>query len=191
MNICLYGASSNLIEATYITQVEALGAKMALKGHSLVYGGGAQGLMGAAARGVTANGGTVIGVSPSFFNVDGILFENCTEMIYTETMRERKEIMEIKADAFIVVPGGPGTLDEFFEIFTLKQVSRHNKPIAIFNINGYYDDLEKLLKSISDKNFMTAESLNLCKFFTDSDELLNYIENYTQDKIDIYKLKNI
>ena len=101
-----------------------------------MYGAGANGLMGAVARGVCEENGTIIGVTPSFFNVDGILFENVSELITTETMRERKQIMEDKADAFIVTPGGIGTLEEFFEILTLKQLGRHGKAIVIFNQNG-------------------------------------------------------
>ena len=99
MKICLYGASSDAISPIYIEKTWELGAKMAQRGHGLVYGGGAQGLMGAAAKGVQAYGGEIIGVAPRFFQVDGVLFDGCTEMIYTETMRQRKEIMEQKADA--------------------------------------------------------------------------------------------
>lgn len=115
MNVCVYGASSNDIDRSYIEETEYLGREIAKRGHTLVYGAGANGLMGAVARGVYEENGTIIGVTPSFFNVDGILFENVSELITTETMRERKQIMEDKADAFIITPGGIGTLEEFFE----------------------------------------------------------------------------
>ena len=178
MNICLYGASSNTIDEKYIKQTEAFGETLAQRGHTLVYGAGAGGLMGAAARCVHKKGGEIIGVAPSFFNVDGILFENCTEMIYTETMRERKQIMEQKADAFVMVPGGIGTFDEFFEILTLKQLGRHNKPIAIFNQNGYYDSITALLDNAIKEGFMTEKNRELLGVFESGEELLSYFENY-------------
>ena len=176
MNICLYGASSNAIAKSYINPTEELGAKIAERGHTLIYGGGAAGLMGAAARGVYSRGGKIIGIVPSFLNVDGILFDKCDEMIFTETMRERKQLMEEKSDAFIVTPGGVGTFDEFFEILTLKQLGRHSKPIAVFNINGYFDSLIEQLKNAVHKQFMNPESFELCFFTDNADKLINYIE---------------
>lgn len=191
MTICVYGASSDLIDKTFIETTEELGRKMADRGHSLVYGAGAQGLMGAVARGMFEKKGTIVGVAPSFFNVDGVLFENCTEMISTETMRQRKQIMEDRADCFIMTPGGIGTFEEFFEILTLKQLARHKKAIAVFNINGYYDSMEKMMQDAIDGKFMKPECSNLYKIFTDIDEMLDYLENYDDDLVDITKMKNI
>ena len=176
MNICLYGASSSAIAKSYINPTEELGAKIAERGHTLIYGGGAEGLMGAAARGAYSQGRKIIGIVPSFLNVDGILFDNCDEMIFTETMRERKQLMEEKSDAFIVTPGGVGTFDEFFEILTLKQLGRHSKPIAVFNINGYFDSLIEQLKNAVRKQFMNPESFELCFFTDNADKLINYLE---------------
>lgn len=187
MNICLYGASSNAIAKSYINPTEELGAKLAERGHTLIYGGGAAGLMGAAARGVYSQGGKIIGIVPSFLNVDGILFDGCDEMIFTETMRERKQLMEQKSDAFLMTPGGIGTFDEFFEILTLKQLGRHSKPIAVFNINSYFDPLIEQLKKAVEKQFMTAETFELCMFTDNADKLLNYLEDaasrHTQAKV--------
>ena len=123
MNVCLYGASSTQIADSYITATEKLGEALAAAGHSLVYGAGGSGLMGAVARGMTRGNGTIIGVVPSFFKVDGILYDGCTEVVFTDTMRERKQIMEERSDAFVVAPGGIGTYEEFFEIYTLKQLA--------------------------------------------------------------------
>ena len=191
MTICVYGASSELIDREYITVTEELGRKMAKRGHSLVYGAGAQGLMGAVARGMYEEGGTIVGVAPSFFNVDGVLFENCTEMISTETMRQRKQIMEDRADCFIMTPGGIGTFEEFFEILTLKQLARHKKAIAVLNINGYYDAMEKMMQGAIDGKFMKPECSSLYKIFTDTDEMLDYLENYDDDFVDVSRMKNI
>ena len=177
MNICLYGASSSSIAKAYINPTEALGEKMADRGHTLIFGGGAAGLMGAAARGAYSHGGKIIGVVPSFLNVDGILFDNCDELIFTDTMRERKQLMEEKSDAFVMTPGGLGTFDEFFEILTLKQLGRHSKPVAVFNINGYFDSLVAQLNNAVYKQFMTPEALELCLFTDNADKLINYLED--------------
>ena len=101
MNVCLYGASSNEIDQKYIAATEALGEALALSGYGMVYGAGGCGLMGAAARGMTRQGGRIVGVVPEFLNVDGILYDRCDEMVYTETMRQRKQIMEERSDAFL------------------------------------------------------------------------------------------
>lgn len=161
MNICLYGASSTSVDAAYVEVTERLGELLAEEGHALIYGGGGAGLMGAAARGMKRRGGYVVGVVPSFLKVDGVLYERCDEMVFTDTMRERKQIMEERAEAFIVTPGGIGTYEEFFEIYTLKQLGRHNKPIVIFNINGYYDALLAMLQHTVEERFMREASLGL------------------------------
>ena len=114
MKFCVYGASSDAIDSSYIEAGEKLGEGLALRGHGVVFGGGAAGMMGAVARGVYSGGGELIGVAPTFFNVDGVLYEHCTDFVYTETMCERKQIMEEYSDGFIVTPGGIGTYDEFF-----------------------------------------------------------------------------
>ncbi len=191
MTICVYGASSNTIDKSYILPVEELGRRLAQRGHKLVYGGGATGLMGAVARGVYEEKGEITGVSPKYFNVDGILFQNCTEFIYTETMRERKQIMEDRADAFVMVPGGLGTFDEFFEILTLKQVGRHQKPIAVFDINGYYNAMGKMLDVAIEHDFMKENCVKLFEFFDEVDPLFDYIENYVDEYTDIKDMKDI
>ena len=191
MNICIYGASSNIIDKKYIDLTEELGKALAIYGHSLVYGGGGEGLMGAAARGFHQNGGKVIGVAPSFFKVDGALFDECDEFVYTENMRQRKEIMEKRSDAFIVTPGGIGTFDEFFEIYTLRQLCRHNKPIVIYNIFGYFDELIKMLDKAVKENFMKPSSQKLYKVFDNPQEVCAYLENYTAEDSNISELKNI
>ncbi len=191
MNICIYGASSDLIDKIYLDESFSLGEKMAKRGHSLVYGGGAQGVMGASARGTKSGGGKVIGVSPSFFNVDGVLFEECDELIYTETMRERKAIMEDRADAFVIAPGGIGTYEEFYEILTLKQLARHNKAIVIFNIGGYYNKMIEALKEAEDKNFIRPQTLALYEVLDDPEKIVDYLEGYIPPEIDIVKTKGV
>lgn len=191
MQICVYGASSNTIDPAYIRAVEDLGRAIARRGHGLVFGGGAQGLMGAAARGVTEGGGSILGVAPHFFNVDGILYQQCTEFLYTDTMRERKAIMEDRADAFVMVPGGIGTFEEFFEILTLRQLGRHNKPIAVLNLNGYYDPMNAMLETAIAQNFMKPECRTLYAMFQTPEALLDYLESGDAAAVDVRHLKNI
>ncbi len=191
MKICVFGASSAHIDKKYIDEVETLGKKMAERGHSLVFGAGATGLMGAAARGVRQGCGHIHGVIPHFFKEDGveIIYDDCDEITYTDTMAQRKQIMEDTADAFIIVPGGIGTFEEFFEVLTLKQLGRHDKPIAILNIGGYYDDMEKFMQSVADKKFITFRCYELYEYFTTADEVLNYLEGYHPDGTPWQKLK--
>lgn len=178
MRICVYGAASFSIDEEYIKRVEELGEKMTARGHSLVFGGGANGLMGAAARGVKKGGGYILGVIPSFFDDEKIegVFEECNELIETKTMRERKQIMEDNADAFIVTPGGVGTFEEFFEILTSKQLCRHNKPIVLFNVNNYYSELSVMMEAAVEKKFIRKGCLSLYKVTDNLDELFAYLE---------------
>ena len=128
--MCLWGSQYE-IDPSYVAEVEKLGAMLVQRGHELVFGAGGNGLMGAAARGVKNAGGHITGVIPSFFREETIesIFDKCDELIYTETMRERKAKMEELADAFLVVPGGIGTFEELFEVMTLKQLGAWISPL--------------------------------------------------------------
>lgn len=184
MNICVYGASSRRISKSFIEKVETLGEEIAKRGHGLVFGGGAGGSMGAAARGAVKGGAKkILGISPKFFNTDGVLFDKCTEIIFTETMRERKMLLEDNSDAFIIAPGGIGTFDEFFEIITLKQLGRHNKPIIIFNIEGYYDPLLELLNNAIKNKMMWETTLSLIYPTDNINDIFNYLSSYDYNKV--------
>lgn len=181
MKICVYGAASPTIDPEYMALVEEMGKEMVNRGHSLVFGGGGNGLMGAAARGVRSAGGYILGVVPKFFDEENIeaICDFCDELILPDTMRQRKQIMEDNSDAFIVVPGGIGTFEEFFEILTLKQLCRHNKPIAIYNLKGYYDEINHAMEQAMKKNFIRDDCRELYFITKDLDELFSYIENPT------------
>ncbi len=170
MNICLYGAASSDIDQSYMDASFRLGKLIAMRGCGMVFGGGKHGLMGAAARGAREAGGEIIGVAPRFFEPDGVLFEHCSSFVFTDTMRERKQRMEELSDAFIVMPGGIGTMEEFLEIFTLRQLGRHRKPIAILNTNGYYDHLRAMLSHACAEGFMKAETVADDLFFMSEPE---------------------
>ncbi len=191
MKICVYGAASSLIDRSFIEVGEDLGRKMVERGHGLVFGAGRSGMMGAPARGVHEKGGYILGIVPKFFeeNNPEVSFEYCTEMIYTETMRERKRLLDESSDAFIVSPGGIGTFDEFFEILTLKQLGRHNKAIVILNIDGYYDNMLKMMEVSIDKKFITTDCVELYKVVDNVEDALDYLENYDPTDIDLSKVK--
>lgn len=191
MKICVFGASSALIDDIYIEKGEELGTMMVKRGHSLIFGGGSEGVMGAVVRGVHAEGGEIIGVAPTFFNVDGILFEECTEMIRPETMRERKFIMEERADSFIVAPGGIGTFEEFFEVLTLKQLGRHEKAIVLLNVNSYYDKMLDMINFTTESKFMTKGCRELFYVADSAEDALAYLESYKPKKYDIVQLRTM
>ena len=189
MNICVFGAASNDIAPIFTEAGYQLGKALAQHGHGLVFGGGDSGMMGAVARGAHDGGGHISGVAPSFFNVDGILYQHSDEIIYTETMRQRKQTMEDMSDGFVVSPGGVGTYEEFFELLTLKQLGRLDKPIAILNTDGYFDAMLTMLRHTADQDFMSHENLKLFFLSADIGEVLSFIENPVDMHIDVRKLR--
>lgn len=191
MKICIFGAASAHIDEKYIKRVEELGERLARQGHSLVFGCGATGLMGAAARGFKAGGGEIFGVVPEFFKAEGVeqLFTDCTKTIYTADMSERKRVMEDLADAFIITPGGVGTLEEFYEVLTLKQLGRHKKAIAVFNIDGYFNPLEEFMQSTVKNKFVASGCLKLYEYCPDVASVCEYIKNYRPNETPWKKLK--
>ena len=169
-----------------------MGEKMAKRGHSLVFGGGGNGLMGAAARGVKKGGGYILGVIPKFFDDEKVeaICDFCDELIKPDTMRQRKQIMEDNADAFLVVPGGIGTFEEFFEILTLKQLCRHNKPIAIYNLKGYYNEINYAMAQAIIKNFIKDNCRELYITTDNLEELFAYIEAPVDNTRSVKELKD-
>lgn len=173
MNICVFGASSDSIPREYLAAAYDIGREIARRGHAFYFGGGAHGVMGEAARGAQSLGGRIVGVAPSFFDTGDTLFHD-GELILTETMRERKAILEDEADAFAVLPGGIGTYEEFFEVLVLCQLERMKKPIAVYNVGGCYDKLRELIESTVENGFMHEKNLDLCRFCTTADEIFEY-----------------
>ena len=190
MRICIFGSASDDIDRLYIEAGEKLGEMLGKKGHSLVFGAGNSGMMGAVARGFHRTGAEIVGVVPSFFP-DGVLFPHCTELVKTETMRERKAVMEERADAFITTVGGIGTFEEFFEVLTLKQLARHAKAVTILNTNGYYDNMLKMLDTAVEGEFLTKQGRGLCADFSSADDLVKYLDEYTEEIMDIFELRKL
>lgn len=186
MKICVFGASSEQIEKIYIDTAESLGRAIANRGDAVIYGAGKYGVMGATARGVTSEKGELIGVAPEFFKKDNVLYDKCTELVFTETMRERKGVMEDRADAFVICAGGIGTFEEFFEVLTLKQLSQHRKPIVMYNVNGYYDSLINMMKKSVSEGFMSDDCLKLFTVANTEQEVFEQIDNYKEYTYDKY-----
>lgn len=191
MKICIFGSASELIDEVYKEAVEKLSEKLAIDGHTLVFGAGAHGLMGASARGFKKGGGKIIGVIPHFFREERIeeIYMECDQLVYTDTMSERKAKMEDLADAFIIVPGGCGTFEEFFEVFTLKQLDRHKKPIAVYDIKNYYDKLMEFLDVSFNENFLKGNCRNIFLYSKDEREVIDYIENDKAGNYTVHDLK--
>ena len=190
MNICLYGASSPALDCVYFDAAEEFGRLLAQHGHTLVYGGGAQGVMGAAARGVSDGGGKIIGIAPTFFQVDGILFDRCTKFIPTETMAERKQLMMAHADAFVMAPGGFGTLEEFFEILTLKQLGRDGRAIVLLNTLGAHNAMISMLKQLAERRFMSKNCLTLYSVAETPRQALEQLAAYIPQSGSIRRLED-
>jgi len=173
----------------YYDEAFRMGAELARRGHTMVFGGGTSGLMGAAARGAASENGRLIGVAPKFFDEPGILFEGCTELVFTETMGERKKLMEDVSEAFITLPGGIGTFEEFFEALTLKQLGRHAKAMAVLDIGGYYEELDAMMRRSVKEKFTPADGYDLYKTFRAPKDVMDYIEAYEAEPEDIWKDK--
>ncbi|MGE5619995.1 MAG: TIGR00730 family Rossman fold protein [Sphingomonadaceae bacterium] len=177
-SICVFCASSEQIASRYFEQARELGQEMARRGHQLVYGGGRLGLMGAVARAVHDAGGRVIGVIPRRADWAEAVYQEADDLIYTATMRERKAIMEEKADAFLALPGGIGTLEELLEIITLRHLGYHEKPIVILDRYGYFDPLiEMLVRSIVE-GFGRPRLRDMFHVATTVTDALHHIETY-------------
>lgn len=174
--LCIYGAASMHILKKYIKAGEKLGEKIADAGYGLVYGGGGTGMMGAVARGVRSRNGEVIAVVPSFMNEFETLFNDYTKRIETKTMIARKNKMEDTCEGFFVCPGGIGTLDEFFQIMTLKELRQKVKPIVFLNTDGFYDKLFELMEDLEQKKFLRPGTLNLYRVAKTPDEAMKMMK---------------
>ena len=175
---CVYGGANERIAVAHKEKIELLGKIIADNGYSLVYGAGATGCMGAVARGVRNSGGHVMGVTPTFMSSFEDIFD-CDNTVMVETMGERKTIMEKHADIFLIAPGGIGTMDEFFQVLTLKYLKRLSVPIVVLNLDGFYDTLLALIDDLVRQGALTEgvyelfdvtdsiESPMLCKMLID------------------------
>ena len=174
--LCVYCASSDRIDPKYTAAATALGHELVKRGWGLVYGGGKTGLMGAVARAVKAKGGRVIGVIPEFMKARELAFDEADELVTVVTLRERKLLMEARADAFVTLPGGFGTLEEIMEILTLRQLDVVKKPCVFLNQDGFYDDLIRLFEKMLAEKFFKPSNMDLVRVAQTVPEIFAQIE---------------
>ena len=156
-NICVYCGSNVGTNPAYAAAARQLGQSMAKARIGLVYGGGGLGLMGELARAVLAHGGRVTGIIPAFLSVKERMLRDVTELVVVDDMHQRKKLMFDKSDAFVALPGGIGTLEELVEQLTWAQLGRHTKPIALVNIEGFWDPFLALLRHMHEVGFIRAD----------------------------------
>ncbi|MGE7768684.1 TIGR00730 family Rossman fold protein [Peribacillus sp. NPDC096540] len=176
--LAVFCGSSKGASTVYLEAAIKLGKELAKRNITLVYGGACVGIMGAVADSVLEAGGKVIGVMPSFLEKREISHKNLTELIVVDSMHERKAKMAELADGFIALPGGPGTLEEFFEIFTWAQLGLHHKPCGLLNINHYYDPLVALFNHMSDEQFLHEKYRSMALVDVEPNGLLDQFNTY-------------
>lgn len=182
--LCVYCSSSSDLSPRYIAAADAIGRAMPGHGWGLVYGGGKIGLMGTVARGVTESGGKVVGVIPEFMKLRELAYLAADELLTVETMAERKTAMIARADAFLALPGGIGTLEEIAEVLTLRYLARFDKPAVFFNQDGFYDDLFRFFNKMASERFRSLKGLY--SVASTVDEIWPLLENqspYTAEKL--------
>ena len=177
-SISVFCGSSEGNDNYIISQSYSVGAEFAKNDITLVYGAARIGIMGQVAKGVIDNNGKTIGVIPEFLKLKEVYHRNLSELIVTENMHQRKVIMYEKSDGFIILPGGFGTMDEFFEITTWGQLGLHSKPIGILNLNGFYDDLIALGNTMVKKGFLKQSNFEAVVIDTTIKGLLDKMNNY-------------
>ena len=174
-NVCVYSASSTKIAPVYFAVAEELGRLLASQGINLINGAGSIGLMGATSNATLEAGGTVTGVIPRFMVEQNWHHTGLTQLIETETMHERKQLMAELSDGVIALPGGCGTMEELLEIITWKQLGLYLKPIVILNIQGFYDPLLEMLERAIDGNFMRSEHRAIWQVATSAQEAIDLL----------------
>ena len=171
-SLCVYCGSRPGNRQEFAELAAQVGRWIAAQGGQLVYGGGRNGLMGTMADATLAAGGRVIGVIPKSLVDKECAHTGCTELHIVDTMHERKSIMADHADAFLALPGGIGTLEEFFEVWTWRQLGYHDKPVGLFNQNAYYDPLLAFLNGAVTSGFMSDDLMALIQTGTELEPLL-------------------
>ncbi|MDA5243331.1 TIGR00730 family Rossman fold protein [Agrobacterium sp. MAFF310724] len=177
LRYCVFAGSSNGQNPAYVSAANQLGKAMARSGIGLVYGGASIGLMGAIADAARSDGGEVIGVIPRALAEKEIAHTDLADLRVVETMHERKALMAALSDGFIALPGGLGTLEELFEVWTWAQLGYHNKPCALLDIAGFYKRLDSFLDHVVGEAFLTASHRNILLVEEDAEVLISAMAN--------------
>ncbi|GAA2889206.1 TIGR00730 family Rossman fold protein [Nonomuraea rubra] len=180
MNICVFCASSLTIDKKYIELAANVGTELAKRGHTLVSGGGSVSCMGAVTAAARAAGGHTVGVIPQVLVDMEVADEESDELIVTEDMRERKGIMDARSDAFLVLPGGIGTLEELFEIWTARVLGIHDRPLVLLDPWGLYGPLKKLVEGMYDEGFTRPDVFDAISWASTVDEAFAALESRAQ-----------
>ena len=187
--ICVYGASSDNIADEYKNAAYHLGKALAEKGWNCINGAGAAGVMRAVSDGFLDAGAKAVGIIPQFMVDNGWHYSRLSEIIATPDMHQRKQMMAQRSQCSIAMPGGCGTLEELLEIITWKQLSLYNKPIVIFNINGFFDSILQQLEHCIAQQFMKPTHKHLWLTANSVQQIVDYIENYDEQAAPIVESK--
>jgi hypothetical protein len=160
VNVCVYCSSSETIDPAYVSLAADVGTRLAAEGYGLVSGGGRVSMMGAVARAARAGGAHTVGVIPAHLVPLEVADTDADELIVVDTMRDRKALMDARADAFIALPGGIGTLEELFEVWTAGSLDMHAKPVIVLDADGFYDPLWRYLDDLRERGFVRAKALD-------------------------------
>lgn len=171
-NVCVYCGASPRVSPRYNEVAHDVGQMLAKSGLGLVYGGGRMGLMGMVADSVLSGGGHAIGIIPKHLQDREAQHDTLSELHIVESMHVRKQMMVDRSDAFLILPGGYGTLDEAFEILTWKQLGLHNKPIIFLNVFGFWSPLKEMKQHLFEESFIRAEDLKLFHLVESVDQIL-------------------
>jgi hypothetical protein len=183
-SVCVFCGSNFGAREAYSQAAVALGRTIARRGLRLVYGGAKVGLMGIVADAALAAGGTVTGVMPTALVQREVAHAGLTELHEVGSMHERKKLMADLSDGFVALPGGAGTLEELFEIWTWAQLGHHRKPVGVLNVAGFFDGLLRFLDHQSEERFMRAEHRGMLLAGTDPAELLDRFATYQAPAVD-------
>jgi uncharacterized protein (TIGR00730 family) len=179
LTIAVYCSSSDAVAPEFFGEARAIGRLIGSNGHALVYGGCHVGLMGEVAKAVHEHGGTVYGVIPESIHNRGLSYQRCEELLVTPDMASRKLAMEDRADAFVALPGGFGTLEEIVQVLNLKTLQYHTKPIVLINTGGFYDKLLHFFEHLFDENFAKQQSKQMFYVAKNAADAFEHIVNYT------------
>ncbi len=184
-SICVYCGSNSGQDPAFTAAARQLGRVLADRGITLVYGGGRVGLMGEVADAALAAGGAVEGVIPEFLALKEIAHAGLTRLHVVDSMHTRKAKMEALSEGFIAMPGGIGTMEEMFEIWTWAQLGQHRHPVGLLNVSGYYDDLVAFLDKMTAQSFLTPEHRAALMVSDDARTLLDQFANYQAPLADV------
>jgi uncharacterized protein (TIGR00730 family) len=177
-SVCVFCGSSPAVDDLYVASAREVGGLLASRGLRIVYGGGRLGLMGALADAAVAAGGEIVGVIPGALVEKEVAHRGLSELRVVGSMHERKALMADLSDAFIALPGGIGTLEEFFEIWTWGQLGLHHKPFGLLNVGGFYDPLLAFLDQLADRRFLRPEHRDMVHMRSVTSDLLHAMESY-------------